>query len=62
MEDIENGCSDPKSCLYPDPNNCNGFIQCDDGGQVHHQQCSGGLFWNDRVKDCTGPNRFGCRF
>ncbi len=51
-EDIMGGCKDPTMCIYADPNNCHGLIQCTDGGEVFHQNCNVGLEWNDSIKNC----------
>jgi len=60
LEDTDTGCKDPNSCIYADPNNCNGFIQCTDGGQVFHKDCNVGLEWNDLIKNCDEPRRSTC--
>lgn len=59
-EDTMTGCKDPKSCIYPDPNNCNGFIQCNDAGQIFYQNCNQGLEWNDSIKNCEEPQHSTC--
>lgn len=59
-EDIETGCKDPMSCIYPDPNNCNGFIQCNDAGQIFYKECNIGLEWNDLIKNCDEPRHSTC--
>ena len=59
-------CMGPKDCLYPDPTNCNGFIQCapaDDTyttGTVYHMPCPDGLLWNDVQKWCDWPENTTC--
>ena len=60
QEDMDTGCKDPKECIYPDPSDCNGFIQCNDAGEVFHQKCNVGLEWNDRIKNCDTPRRSTC--
>jgi hypothetical protein len=56
-DDIASGCLTASSCLYPDPSDRNGFLQCDDSGQVYNQKCNRGLVWNDKIKNCDAPNR-----
>lgn len=53
-EDVSKGCADPTACLYPNPYDKHGFIQCNDGGQVFYKRCNRGLVWNDRLKNCAG--------
>lgn len=60
QKDIETGCLDPKMCIYPDPYNCNGFIQCTDGGVVFRKNCNRDLEWNERIKNCDEPKRSTC--
>ncbi|UJR24439.1 hypothetical protein I4U23_005815 [Adineta vaga] len=60
-EDIDKGCKHPLSCLYPNPNNCQEFIQCDDAGRVYYKKCTGGLHWNDIIKNCDEPRRVKCK-
>jgi hypothetical protein len=60
-EDIDKGCKNPLSCLYPNPDNCNGFIQCDDAGRVYYKKCAGGLHWNDLIKNCDEPRHAKCK-
>ena len=59
-DDIETGCKDPTMCIYPDFNDCNGFIQCNDGGQIFHKKCNVGLEWNDLIKNCDEPRYSTC--
>ena len=59
-EDMATGCTDPKMCIYPDPSDCHGFIQCTDGGQIFHQKCNAGLAWIDEIKNCGAPSRSTC--
>jgi len=54
-------CRQPKECMFSDPNNCAGFIECDEAGQTFPQQCNLGLLWNDRIKNCDHPARSTCR-
>ena len=56
-DDIADGCKTAKSCIYPDPSDSNGFLQCDDSGQVYHQKCNPSLVWNDKIKNCDAPRR-----
>jgi hypothetical protein len=67
-DDITNtGCKGPKDCLYPNPANCNSFIQCvpqpDGSGKPQVMPCPVGLEWNDNKKECdwsqdsTCPNK-----
>ena len=58
-EDIADGCKTALSCLYPNPSDQNGFLQCDDSGQVYRQKCNPGLVWNDKIKNCDAPSRHG---
>lgn len=58
-------CMGPKDCLYPDDNNCAGFIQCQpkDGyqtGIAYRMDCSVGLRWNDNAKWCDYPANATC--
>ncbi|MEH1835806.1 MAG: carbohydrate-binding module family 14 protein [Nostoc sp.] len=65
-EDITNTqCQGPKDCLYPNPKNCNTYIQCtvnNDGmtGTPVVMPCPGGLQWNDNQKICDWPNSSTC--
>ncbi|CAK9254422.1 unnamed protein product [Sphagnum jensenii] len=59
-EDIaDTGCKGPTDCLYPNPENCNSFIQCvpqpDGSGEPVVMPCPAGLEWNDNKKQCDYP-------
>ncbi|CAF0789599.1 unnamed protein product [Adineta steineri] len=69
VEDIANtGCEGPKDCLYPNPNNCESYIQC----TVNADQVTGtpvvmpcasenpSLQWNDITKECDYPENSTC--
>ena len=51
-EDIDGGCKEATSCIYANPADRHGFIQCDDGGRVYFKKCNAGLVWKDRIKNC----------
>jgi len=55
-----NGCDGAESCLYPDPETCKGFIQCDQTGRVFHMKCPKGLEWNQKRKTCDWPQNSNC--
>lgn len=60
-EIAETGCKGPKDCLYPNPDNCNSFIQCtvnSDGetGTPVVMPCPDDLEWNDIDKLCDWPD------
>ncbi|UJR11672.1 hypothetical protein I4U23_015853 [Adineta vaga] len=59
-KDILGGCKDAMECIYENPDDCDGFIQCDDSGQVYYQKCNNGLKWNDRIKNCDIARRTTC--
>ncbi|CAF1218014.1 unnamed protein product [Adineta ricciae] len=59
-KDILGGCKDPKECIYQNPNDCGGFIQCDDSGKVYYKKCNVGLKWNNRIKNCDIPRKTTC--
>lgn len=67
-EDIANtGCKGPKDCLYPNPQNCNTFIQCvpqpDGSGNPVVMPCAPSnppLEWNDNKKECDYPGQGTC--
>ncbi len=64
-DDIANtGCMGPKDCLYPNPANCNSFIQCvpqpDGSGKPQVMPCPAGLEWNDNKKECDWPSSSTC--
>ena len=65
-EDIAaTGCVGPKDCLYPDPDSCQKFIQCEvnsDGvtGTPVERDCPHGLQWNDNKKECDYPEDSTC--
>ena len=65
-EDIAaTGCNGPKDCLYPNPDTCNTFIQCEvnsDGvtGTPVVRDCPAGLEWNDNKKECDYPANSTC--
>jgi hypothetical protein len=64
-DDIANtGCMGPKDCLYPNPANCNSFIQCvpqpDGSGKPVVMPCPAGLEWNDNKKECDYPQDSTC--
>ncbi|CAF1159372.1 unnamed protein product [Adineta steineri] len=61
-KDIDEGCKDPLSCMYPNPNDCNGFIQCDDSGRIYYKSCNPGLLWNDIIRNCDIPRHSTCGF
>jgi hypothetical protein len=54
----------PKDCLYPNPANCNSFIQCvpqpDGSGKPQVMPCPAGLEWNDNKKECDWPSSSTC--
>ncbi|USW54951.1 Putative chitin binding domain-containing protein [Septoria linicola] len=59
-------CMGPKDCLYPDPNSCEGYIQCAPAdetyttGLIYHMPCPAGLLWNDVQKWCDWPENATC--
>ncbi|CAF0736939.1 unnamed protein product [Adineta steineri] len=68
-EDIaETQCLGPKDCLYPNPQDCNSYIQC----TVNADQVTGTpvvmpcqpnnppLQWNDDTKECDYPENSTC--
>ncbi|CAG2176816.1 unnamed protein product, partial [Oppiella nova] len=65
-EDIANtGCKGPKDCLYPNPENCQTFIQCtvnadNKTGTPVVMPCPAGLEWNDNIKRCDYPESSTC--
>ena len=65
-EDIKRtGCQGPEDCLYPNPYDCNAYIQCvvnDDGktGTPVNMPCLQGLEWNDNIKSCDWPESSTC--
>ena len=65
-EDIAStGCQGPKDCLYPNPDSCTTFIQCEvnaDGttGTPVVRDCPSGLEWNDNNKECDYPTSSTC--
>ncbi|CAG2166321.1 unnamed protein product [Oppiella nova] len=65
VEDIANtGCKGPTDCLYPNPENCQTFIQCtvnpDNSGTPVVMPCPAGLEWNDNIKRCDYPESSTC--
>jgi hypothetical protein len=61
---VNTGCKGPKDCLYPNPNNCNSFIQCvpqpDGSGKPQLMPCPADLKWNDNKKQCDWPQDSTC--
>lgn len=54
--DIADDCRGPKVCLYADPEDSTGFIQCNDAGMAYKLPCPAGLEWNDIGKICDYPH------
>jgi hypothetical protein len=50
--------------LYPNPDNCNSFIQCvpqpDGSGKPQVMPCPDGLEWNNNKKECDWPQDSTC--
>jgi len=59
-EDMEGGCKNGDECIYADPTNCYGFIQCTDWGKIIRKKCNFGLQWNDNIKNCDHPRYSTC--
>ncbi len=63
--DIEaTGCKGPKNCLYPNPENCETFIQCvpqpDGSTKPFVIKSFSRLLWNKKVKICDCPQSSIC--
>lgn len=63
---IRTKCLGPKDCLYPNPDDCDSFIQCtvNPGGVTGTpvvMPCPAGLHWNDRGKICDYPANADCQ-
>ena len=68
-EDISaTACKGPKDCLYPNPDDCNSFIQCtvnadERTGTPVVMPCAPAtppLEWNDNKKECDYPGSSTC--
>ncbi|KAJ6541168.1 hypothetical protein DFH09DRAFT_1174668 [Mycena vulgaris] len=49
------GCRGPKDCLYPNPDDCHSYIQCNDGGLAYVMPCLSDILpvaYNDATKEC----------
>jgi hypothetical protein len=62
QEDIESTqCRGPKDCLYPHPEDCSRFVQCNAAALAYDMPCPpGNLHWNDHTKECDYPQNAGC--
>lgn len=66
MDDIiSTKCLGKKDCLYANPDECNGYIQCtvDPGeitGTTVYIDCSDGEEWNNNEKECGSPRDSTC--
>jgi len=54
--DIVDDCRGPKDCLYPDPDDAGGYIQCNGAGMAYKMSCPADLWWNDTAKICDFPD------
>ncbi|KAF7336364.1 Carbohydrate-binding module family 14 protein [Mycena venus] len=61
-EDITaTACMGPKDCLYPNPEDCHSFIQCNDSGLAYVMPCApNDLVYNDSLKQCDYPESTAC--
>ncbi|TRY79747.1 hypothetical protein TCAL_01968 [Tigriopus californicus] len=54
----ESPCGGPE--LIRDPNNCQGYLQCDGEGSYLSRSCGAGLNWNNIVSLCDYPDNAPC--
>lgn len=54
------GCRGPKDCLYPNPRNCNHFIQCNDASLAYDMPCAANLHFNVKTRECDWPTNANC--
>ncbi|EFA83222.1 hypothetical protein PPL_04012 [Heterostelium album PN500] len=59
-DEVAKGCPGPRHCMKPDPDNCNTFIQCNDGGLLYVMPCAVDLEWNDKGLTCERPGNSTC--
>lgn len=45
--------------LFPDPDDCRGFVKCAQG-DPYHMQCSGGLYFDLVTQNCNWPTATSC--
>eukprot|EP00794_Sanderia_malayensis_P019438 gene19438-21363_t len=57
---IYNKCYKHGPGYYPDPYNCNKFIQCDNFGKGFHMTCPTGLHFNPKYSVCDWPRNVNC--
>ena len=54
------GCRGATDCLYPNPSNCNRFVQCNDAGIAYDMPCVADLHFNEKTRQCDWPANSGC--
>ncbi|XP_054153521.1 peritrophin-55-like [Oppia nitens] len=60
-DEIENTkCLGAYDCLYPNPRNCNRFIQCNDAGLAYDMPCAANLHFNEATRRCDYPENANC--